>query len=367
MRAVAVARALKGGLGMVHLYIASMAGFSGKSLVTLGLGLLLKEEGFKIGYIKPFGRIPLKHGSHLIDADAEFMRKALEIEEHPDVVSPFVVTFEVQNSVLKGKKSDTFDVVKKALESINDKDIVIVGGSADLFEGSVFGINALTVISYLNARTLVVEPWRGDGSIDSIIGSRELLGGSFAGAVINKVPQSAHDYIKNSVRPYLEKKGIPIFASLHRDILLDSITVRQLNEILGGKVLCCEEGLDEFVENFSIGAMDVDSALKYFRRTPNKAVITGAHRSDIQLAALETSTKCVILTGGMYTNEFVQGKAKIARIPIISVREDTFTAVEKIEAVLGKIRIREQKKVLKTKEIIVKEFDFERFLKEVNL
>jgi BioD-like phosphotransacetylase family protein len=207
----------------------------------------------------------------------------------------------------------------------------------------------------------------GDGSIDSIVGARELLGGGFAGAVINRVPQKAHDHVKKSVCPYLEKKGITVFASLHRDILLDSISVRQLNEILSGKVLCCEEGIDEFIENFSIGAMDVDSALKYFRRTPNKAVITGAHRADIQLAALETSTKCIILTGGMYTNDVITGKAKMQGVPILSVHDDTFTTVEKIEHVLGKIRIREQKKVLKTKEIIRQEFDFRRFLKELKL
>jgi len=33
------------------------------------------------------------------------------------------------------------------------------------------------------------------------------------------------------------------------------------------------------VENFLVGAMDVDSGAAFFRRTPNKAVITGAHRS----------------------------------------------------------------------------------------
>ena len=112
------------------------------------------------------------------------------------------------------------------------------------------------------------------------------MGSNFTGAVINKVPQTAHDYVNKSVRPFLERAGMEVFASFHRDILLDSITVRQLNEILGGKILCSEEGLDDFVESFSIGAMDVDSALKYFRRTPNKAVITGAHRSDIQLQPL---------------------------------------------------------------------------------
>jgi uncharacterized protein len=352
---------------MQYLYIASMSGFSGKSLVTLGLGLILKEKGYKVGYIKPYGKIPLKTGNNLVDADAEFMRKALGIEERPEVVSPFVTTFEKQTNLLKGKPSDRFADFEKAVSSIQNKDLVLVGGGADLFEGSIFGLNSLRIITYLQARTLVVEPWNGDSSIDSIVGARELLAGNFTGVVINKIPEAAHDYIKKSVRPFLEKHGIPVFAALHRDILLDSITVRQLSEILGGKILCCEEGLDNFIENFSIGAMDVDSALKYLRRTPNKAVITGAHRSDIQLAALETSTRCIVLTGGMYTNDVIIGKAKSKGVPVISVYDDTYTVVGKIESVLGKIRIREQKKVLKTREIIEKEFDLKRLMKELNL
>lgn len=352
---------------MRYLYIASTTGFSGKSLITLGLGLMLKEKGFSIGYIKPYGKVPLKQNGRIVDADADFMRKELDLKESAEVVSPFVVTYEIQNSLLKGKPSDKFDAINKAVSSITNKDLVLVNGAADLYEGVTFGINGLKLIRHLRAKTLIVEPWNGDSSLDAIVGAKELLGQDFMGAVINKVPEALHDHIKASVRPFLEKRGIPVYAAVHRDILLDAISVRQLNEILGGKVLCCEEGMDEFIESFSIGAMDVDSALKYFRRTPNKAVITGAHRSDIQLAALETSTRCIILTGGLYTNDVIIGKAKVTKTPIISVQDDTFAAVQKIESVLGKIRIREQKKVQKTKEIMEREFDFARLLKELKL
>ncbi|MBI5074170.1 MAG: phosphotransacetylase family protein [Nitrospirae bacterium] len=352
---------------MHYLYIASTTGFSGKSLITLGLGLMLKEKGLSIGYIKPYGKIPLQQGTGIVDADADFLRKALDISEPAEIVSPFVVTYELQNNLLKGRPSDKFDDINRAISSITNKDLVLVNGAADLYEGVTFGIHGLKLIRHLKARTLIVEPWNGDSSIDAIVGAKELLGQDFMGAVINKVPDAVHEHIKQSVRPFLEKRGIAVFAALQKDMLLDAITVRQLNEILGGKVLCCEEGLDAFVESFSIGAMDVDSALKYFRRTPNKAVITGAHRSDIQLAALETSTRCIILTGGLYTNDVIIGKAKLTNTPIISVHEDTFATVQKIESVMGKISIREQKKVQKTEEIMQKEFDIARLLKELKV
>jgi len=328
---------------------------------------MLKDKGLSIGYIKPYGKTPLEQEGRIVDADAEFLRKALDISEPSGVVSPFVVTYELQNNLLKGKPSDKFDDIKRAISSITNKDLVLINGAADLYEGVTFGINDLRLIRHLNAKTLMVEPWNNDSSLDAIVGAKELLGQDFMGVVINKVPPAVHDHVNHSVRPFLEKKGVAVFGALQKDMLLEAITVRQLNEILGGKVLCCEEGLDEFIESFSIGAMDVDSALKYFRRTPNKAVITGAHRSDIQLAALETSTRCIILTGGLYTNDVIIGKAKMTNTPIISVHDDTFATVQKIEAVLGKIRIRERKKVQKTKEIMQRDFDFARLLKELKL
>lgn len=350
---------------MHYLYIASTTGYSGKSLITLGLGLMLKDRGLSIGYIKPYGKTPLEQNGRIVDADAEFLRKALDISEPAEVVSPFVVTYELQNNLLKGRPSDKFDAVNKAVSSIADKDVLLVNGAADLYEGITFGVNDLRLIRHLKAKTLVVEPWNGDSTIDAIVGAKDLLGPDLIGTVINRVPQSVHDHVRDSVRPFLENKGIAVFGAVLNDVLLNAITVRQLNDILGGRVLCCEEGLDEFIESFSIGAMDVDSALKYFRRTPNKAVITGAHRSDIQLAALETSTRCIILTGGLYTNDVIIGKAKMTNTPIISVHDDTFATVQKIESVIGKIKIREQEKVRKIKEVMEKEFDIARLLKEL--
>ena len=111
--------------------------------------------------------------------------------------------------------------------------------------------------------------------------------------------------------------------------------------------------------------MDVDSALNYFRRIPNKAVITGAHRSDIQLAAMETSTKCIILTGGLQTNDVVIGKAQAKGVPIISVVDDTFTTIDKIEISMGKTSIREKRKVERVRQLMDLEFDMKRFLKSV--
>jgi BioD-like phosphotransacetylase family protein len=351
---------------MVPIFIASNTFYSGRTFISLGLALKLMEQGYKVGYLKPVGKTPVKTGKDIFDADAMFIKETLGLEDPLEVISPYVQTYESQTLLFEGGLKDVKKRVLSAFRSLKRKDFVIIGGAGDLFEGSLLGINATALLDAMKAYLLVVERWRGESSSDALFGTAKLAGDRFCGGIINKVPTSAVGYVKDTVRPFLEKKGVKIFGVFAKDRALDAITVRQLNYILNGQVLCCEDKLDEFVENFSVGAMDVDSALNYFRRTPNKAVITGAHRSDIQLAALETSTRCIILTGGITTNAVVIGKAQAKGVPIISVADDTFTTIDKIEGSMGKTSIREKHKVERVKELMDIEFDMKRFLKTLS-
>ncbi len=347
---------------MVPIYIASNIAFAGRTFISLGLGLKLVEQGYTVGYVKPLGKIPVKKGSGVYDADAIFIKEALGLEEPLETVSPFVRTFENQTLLYEGGLRDVRKQVLAAFKTLKRKDFVIMGGASDLFDGALLKLDARSLLDEIGARVLMVEPWRGEISADSLFGAAKLFEDRFVGGVINRVPVNAAPQVRETARPFLEKKGVKIFGVFTKDRMLESVTVGQLVEILNGTVVCCKDRLDEYVENYSIGAMDVDRALSYFRRIPNKAVITGAHRSDIQLAAMETSTKCIILTGGLQTNDVVIGKAEAKGVPIISVADDTFGTIDKIEASMGKTNIREKRKTARVKELMDLEFDMKRFL-----
>jgi BioD-like phosphotransacetylase family protein len=350
---------------MVPIVVASNIGYAGRTFISLGLGLQLKDMGYKVGMMKPFGNVPVKVGKEVYDADAPFIKEILGLDEPLDAISPFVMSYEEQTLLFQGKIVDARKRVLAAYKSFKKKDFMFLCGASDLMEGSLLGIDAVSLAEEIKAKVLLVEPWRGDISADSLFGARAILGRRYAGGVLNKVPEATMGFAKDTIKPFLEKKGIPLYGIMPKDKFLESVSVKQLNEILNGTVLCCEDKLDEFVENFLIGAMDVDSALNYFRRTPNKAVITGAHRSDIQLAALETSTKCIILTGGFRTNDVVLGKARARGVPILSVPGDTFSAIDKIEFRMGKTSIREKRKIERAKELISAGFDMFGFLKKL--
>lgn len=347
---------------MIPIFIVSNRSFTGKTFIALCLAMKLIGQGYKVGYIKPISKTPVKKGRDVFAADAVFMKEALTLPDPLNVISPFVLNYETQNLIFEGKITNPKAQIMSALDVQKDKDFVLVGGAGDLFEGASLDIDAISLIRDMNARALMVESWSGDVSTDVLLGGCRLIGERFIGGIINKVNINSLDYVKGTIKPFLESKGVRIFGIFQKDSLLESITIRQLTDTLNGRVLCCEDRLDELVENFSIGAMDVDSALNYFRKTPNKAVITGAYRSDIQLAAMETSTKCIILTGGLYTNDVVLGKAQSKGIPIISVNDDTFTVIDKIESIMGKARIMENEKIQRAERIFNAGFDMEGFL-----
>ena len=350
---------------MISILVASSTGYAGRTFISLGLGMKLKEHDYSIGYLKPMGKAPIKKGDTVCDADGLFVKEVLELAEPAGTICPFVQTYESQTLLFQGDTRDRNKEVVAAHRSLKSKDFVIIGGASDLFEGSLLRLDALSLSKDLKARVLVVEPWRGDLSADALYGAATLLGDRFLGGVLNKVPATMLDHVRQTIKPFLEKKGVPVFGVIPRDKFLEAVTVAELNQSLNGKVLCCDQNLNELVENFLIGAMDVDSALNYFRRTPNKAVITGAHRSDIQLAALETSTKCIILTGGLQTNEVVLGKAQARGVPILSVPDDTFTAISKIELCMGKTTIHDAKKMGRVRELFNAGFDMFGFLQKL--
>jgi BioD-like phosphotransacetylase family protein len=108
--------------------------------------------------------------------------------------------------------------------------------------------------------------------------------------------------------------------------------------------------------------MTMDSALKYMRRSANKAVIMGGDRADMALAALETSTSALILTGGLYPDVKVISCATGKGVPVILVHSDTYTTIEIISEVSRRIRPGDSRGIAITVENIEKHCDWQKLM-----
>ena len=158
-----------------------------------------------------------------------------------------------------------------------------------------------------------------------------------------------------------------MFGAVPEDPKLGAVTVREILELIGGKLLCCEDKLDETVERFLVGAMTAEAALRHFIRVREKAVITGGDRSDIVLAALDTSTKCLVLTGNLYPNEIVLSRAQEAGVPVIVVPGDTLETIGRFEEIMGRHSIREKKQVEYAIKIMDRYVDYDALFKKIGL
>jgi len=353
---------------MRTLFIGSTVGNSGKTMITIGLAPALQENGYKVGYFKPLGKQPTMVGGKVVDSDAQFLKEALHLAEPLEHICPVVVTQDLFFRALHGDAGDVRSRIQKAFDVVSaGKDVLLMGGAGTLADGGFLGVPTLSLVKDYKAPVLLVDPYHNEVCIDYILMAREILGDTLMGVVLNRVTSQSLPEVEQIVVPFLASKGIEVLGVIPLDRLLDAVTVRQLVEILQGKVICGEAALDEFVERFSVGAMDTGAALGYFQRLPNKAVITGGNRADIQLAALETSTRCLVLTGDQMPNQIIIARAREAGIPIVVVSYDTLTTVEKLEAVLGRIRIREAPKVRRAQELLRERLNYRRIIQKLDL
>ena len=117
------------------------------------------------------------------------------------------------------------------------------------------------------------------------------------------------------------------------------VSIKELADCIQGEIINCSEQSGEQIENLMVGAMCVDPSPLYFNIKSEKAVITRGDRLDIQLGALETSTKCLILTGGEKPHPSVLQRADEKKVPILVVTNDTTSTLAKLEEGLQQVII----------------------------
>ncbi len=355
---------------MASILISSSEEFSGKSSICMGLGKIFQERGLKIGYMKPVGNLLIDvHGS-LTDEDSEGIKKLLDIDDPAKYVTPIHLTDSLIDDALKGVEKDLDARLVEAYSVISkDKDLVFIEGTGGIGGGSMYGLSDPEIASKLGTKVLLVTRFDSISAIDRILCDLRIIGNNdiLTGLILNEVPKNMEDRVTDIVVPFLEKKGIRIFGVIYEDHTLRSVFISEIVEDLHAEVLVAPDKLDQLVEHYLVGAMEVGSAIKYFRRQPNSAVITGGDRADIQMAAIESRVKCLILTGNMRPSGAVLASAEEANIPVILVRGDTMNTIERMESIIGHAHIKQQVKLDRVVELLKKNLDIPAIAESIGL
>jgi len=306
---------------MRSIYLGSVVEKSGKSMVTLGLA---KNFPGRAGFFKPFKERLMREGDRVIDQDAYLMRKVLDLNKPEEVLCPF--TYDIFRPI-------HMDDIKKAYRKASCRcEIMMIEGTREVTTGYLNDVSGLAIAEATGSDLVLIstpEP----AALDKIAMLCKLIGNykiHLKGVILNKTDDL-------SVANFLEAKGIKVLGCIPHIPEMTYFTVKEVVEALSADVVVGEGNLDRLVEGVFIGAMTVETALKYMRRHRRKAIITGGDRSDIQLAALSTDTSCLILTGGLYPANQVVSKAFEKGIPILVTRYDTLAASEMVDNLIARI------------------------------
>lgn len=330
---------------MSHLYITSAEMFSGKSALCVGIGLRFRADGLKTGYMKPVNiNCPLCDGL-AYDEDVIYAKQVFEMPEPIDLIGPVALTPARFEQQMRGPEIDYEPKFKEAFDIIaQGRDVLVLEGGRSLREGYVANLPPKKVVEITDAKVLLALKYDEALMVDRALTALNYFGDRMTSVIFNEVPRTRLEYVQDVVTPYLTRRGIKVLGMLRIDPLLMAPTVAELAEGLHAEILCAPEKTGELVEHMLVGAMGAESALAYFRRKANKAVVTGGDRADIQMAALETSTRCLILTGNLYPSPAVIRRADELDVPVLLTDMDTRSTVETVEEFFGRSRFQQPQK-----------------------
>lgn len=355
---------------MKSLYITSVERYSGKTALCLALGKRLQRDGYRVGYLKPLSLQPWRVEGRIADEDAAFVKEVLDLSAPPWELSPVVITPEMlQERLAQTGELNLLDQVKMAAEKAGSgQDVLLLEGGASLREGYVVGLPTPLVAQTLGSHVLVVVKYRDPVRLlDDALAAAARLGTSLVGAILNRVPDEAASFVNDLAVPFLERHGIAVFGSLPQRRGLEAITVEELTNALNAQTLTRTFNPQALVETLTVGAMTAEAALSRFRRQTNKAVITGGDRTDIQLAALETSTTCLVLTGNLQPSPLIVKQAEEMGVAILLVPTNTMETIEAIERIFGKTRLAQAVKLQQFEGLFAEHVDIGRLYQAIGL
>ncbi len=323
------------------IYVTSSERSAGKTVISLAIAYSLQQKGLRVGVFKPFSLATDRHEDRSVDGAVLTLKAALNMSEPLELINPIVAesTGDYIKKMLTVKREDLEKKIRESWNSLSSRyDFLIVLGYKSCTHMILGKISEVEIAAMLRCPVLaVVVPSSCDvlGDVTYLRQLCDTYNTRLLGVILNRV-KSQIDLEEWSST--LELMGIDLLGVVPEILSLHNPTLRDLVREIGGKVLCCENALETTFQHILVGAMSPELASKYFRAVPDKIVITGGDRADLIMLALETDTKGVILTGGVYPSPRVISEAERRNIPLIVVPYDTYTTTKLVHSLCSRVK-----------------------------
>ena len=312
---------------MSVLYVTSDVPGAGKTAFCGALAQILASRGESVAILKPlaFGKRSRQ------DHDQDFFSRLVG-----HTIS------DAWPQVLSSPKNVNKELLENIQRTVGEmaaqvKRVIVEGPSITEGNEDLSGVSR-SLAQALNAHTVAVLRYTPQMSVDTLPPFGELFGPSMLGVVLNQVTRYKKREVQVKLIPSLEtRRGISprtavrVLGAIPEDRRMLAVTVGQLVEHIDGRFVSGEDGGDKLVENIMIGGLVLEWGINYFGRFENKAVMVRGDRPDIQMAALDTPTSCLILTGGIDPTQYVNYESKEEEVPLVVVDLDTHQSATRLE------------------------------------
>jgi len=331
------------------IYVCSVSERSGKTFLAVGLAKAWQEAGKKVGYLKL-----VTSGSAGTDDDPAFAQRVLALNDPVENLTGSVDPKEIEGST------------KMILGRVSaGKDLVVAEG---LPPDSSRGI-----VDALGAGALLLHDY--NVPLASTLAACRKLGERCLGIVLNKVPRSRAARFQAEALEQIRGAGLSLLGLIPEDRLLMTLSIEELAAAVQGKINNSAEKTGELIENFMLGASTFDRGPAYYNRKANKAVILWGERpgfrkaalAGYQIAALGTSTRCIVLSANSAPAPNVLEQASGKGIPIISAPGDVTSIAGAIDAFMMNMRFREASKMPRLVSAIKQDLDLAAISRKVGL
>jgi BioD-like phosphotransacetylase family protein len=264
---------------LINLYVTSRTERTGKTMLCAGLAKSWLDAGKKVGYLK----YPASLGENLTaDQDSLFMQKVWGVDSPG---SP-------------------------------EKDIILIEGKLDSLAQSLGGQD--------DKKVLVLHDF--NDPLPAAIAEYRKIGSALIGAVVNKVPRREMETGRNKFGVGLGIAYISFLGLIPEDRILMSLSVDDLAQAVQGKIVSNAGNNSDLIENLMIGNSTFERGPGYYARKDKKAVLLWGERlgfrkaavANLQLAALQTSTRCLVIANNAAPLPAALQKADEQKVSIIS-------------------------------------------------